>query len=91
MEWSNSRELLAVAGTEAGPARLDPQGATYYNNLLRFYTETGTLMYTTKIPNSSVSSHLPSLEPQVSSWIQSIGQVVESYTLLSTFSHQCQR
>uniref|UniRef100_A0A336MJ24 CSON000520 protein n=1 Tax=Culicoides sonorensis TaxID=179676 RepID=A0A336MJ24_CULSO len=54
MEWSNSRELLAVAGTavEDGHSHtLDPNGAILYNNLLKFYTETGMLLYTAKIPN----------------------------------------
>uniref|UniRef100_A0A182QAA1 SOCS box domain-containing protein n=1 Tax=Anopheles farauti TaxID=69004 RepID=A0A182QAA1_9DIPT len=54
MEWSNSRELLAVAGTELGsPHGTDIHGATVYNNLLKFYTESGNLLYTAKIPNSS--------------------------------------
>ncbi|XP_049277658.1 serine-rich adhesin for platelets isoform X2 [Anopheles funestus] len=54
MEWSNSRELLAVAGTELGnPHVTDIHGATVYNNLLKFYTESGNLLYTAKIPNSA--------------------------------------
>ncbi|XP_053679881.1 uncharacterized protein LOC128730826 [Anopheles nili] len=54
MEWSNSRELLAVAGTEQGnPHVTDIHGATVYNNLLKFYTESGNLLYTAKIPNST--------------------------------------
>uniref|UniRef100_A0A182PSJ0 SOCS box domain-containing protein n=1 Tax=Anopheles epiroticus TaxID=199890 RepID=A0A182PSJ0_9DIPT len=54
MEWSNSRELLAVAGTELGsPHMTDIHGATVYNNLLKFYTESGNLLYTAKIPNST--------------------------------------
>uniref|UniRef100_A0A182SFE0 SOCS box domain-containing protein n=1 Tax=Anopheles maculatus TaxID=74869 RepID=A0A182SFE0_9DIPT len=54
MEWSNSRELLAVAGTELGsPHVTDIHGATVYNNLLKFYTESGNLLYTAKIPNST--------------------------------------
>ncbi|XP_058118808.1 uncharacterized protein LOC131288242 [Anopheles ziemanni] len=54
MEWSNSRELLAVAGTELGsPPVTDVHGATVYNNLLKFYTESGSLLYTAKIPNST--------------------------------------
>uniref|UniRef100_A0AAG5CQ29 SOCS box domain-containing protein n=1 Tax=Anopheles atroparvus TaxID=41427 RepID=A0AAG5CQ29_ANOAO len=54
MEWSNSRELLAVAGTELGSSPVtDVHGATVYNNLLKFYTESGSLLYTAKIPNST--------------------------------------
>ncbi|XP_052869199.1 uncharacterized protein LOC128274898 [Anopheles cruzii] len=54
MEWSNSRELLAVAGTEHGaPHTTDGNGATVYSNLLKFYTESGNLLYTAKIPNST--------------------------------------
>ncbi|XP_063706728.1 tubby-related protein 4 isoform X2 [Culicoides brevitarsis] len=56
MEWSNSRELLAVAGTaiEDGHSHtLDVNGAILYNNLLKFYTETGMLLYTAKIPNNT--------------------------------------
>ncbi|XP_035896313.1 uncharacterized protein LOC118505113 isoform X2 [Anopheles stephensi] len=54
MEWSNSRELLAVAGTELGsPHVTDIHGAMVYNNLLKFYTESGNLLYTAKIPNST--------------------------------------
>uniref|UniRef100_A0A182NRT9 SOCS box domain-containing protein n=1 Tax=Anopheles dirus TaxID=7168 RepID=A0A182NRT9_9DIPT len=54
MEWSNSRELLAVAGTEmSSPHVTDIHGATVYNNLLKFYTESGNLLYTAKIPNST--------------------------------------
>lgn len=58
MEWSNSRELLAVAGTavEDGHSHtLDTNGAILYNNLLKFYTETGMLLYTAKIPNNTVN------------------------------------
>lgn len=54
MEWSNSRELLAVAGTTQNSTNLlDAQGAPIYENLLKFYTETGALLYTARIPNSS--------------------------------------
>jgi tubby-related protein 4 len=50
MEWSNSRELLAVAGTEQ-----DSLGLPNHRNLLKFYTETGALLYTILIPNNTVS------------------------------------
>lgn len=59
MEWSNSRELLAVAGT----SQYCPAGKLHetnvvasdvvYDNRLQFYTETGVLLYQTRIPNSS--------------------------------------
>lgn len=56
MEWSNSRELLAVAGTVQQPQQLlDSSGASIYLNLLKFYTETGMLLYTTRIPNSTTA------------------------------------
>ncbi|XP_076165682.1 WD40 superfamily protein Tusp isoform X2 [Ptiloglossa arizonensis] len=47
-EWSNSRKLLAIAGTRD----LDsPQsGAHEYTNLLKFYLVSGALVYTTAIP-----------------------------------------
>ncbi|KXJ80130.1 hypothetical protein RP20_CCG026453 [Aedes albopictus] len=52
MEWSNSRELLAVAGSEAvaESQTTDPPGTSVYNNLLKFYTESGNLLYSAKIP-----------------------------------------
>ncbi|XP_038119970.1 tubby-related protein 4 isoform X3 [Culex quinquefasciatus] len=52
MEWSNSRELLAVAGSELLPASQmsDANGVPVYNNLLKFYTESGNLLYSAKIP-----------------------------------------
>ncbi|XP_037943948.1 tubby-related protein 4-like, partial [Teleopsis dalmanni] len=54
MEWSNSRELLAVAGTVQQPtALLDSHGATMYENTLKFYTESGVLLYQARIPNST--------------------------------------
>ncbi|KAL5284027.1 TULP4 family protein [Megaselia abdita] len=52
MEWSNSRELLAVAGT-AHNTTLDAQGAPVYENILQFYTDNGTLLYKSRIPNTS--------------------------------------
>lgn len=59
MEWSNSRELLAVAGsTQASPISVDGQANSIYENLLKFYTETGSPLYTARIPCSSVSLKL---------------------------------
>ncbi|XP_059488666.1 tubby-related protein 4 isoform X2 [Neocloeon triangulifer] len=45
IEWSNSRHLLAVAGTR--PATSPSDGQT---NVLQFYSESGTLVYSTLIP-----------------------------------------
>ncbi|XP_055700227.1 tubby-related protein 4 isoform X2 [Phlebotomus papatasi] len=54
MEWSNSRELLAVAGTCQNLSEfLDPPTTPVYENFVKFYTECGTLLYTARIPNSS--------------------------------------
>jgi tubby-related protein 4 len=53
VEWSNSRELLAVAGTEID-SRFHKKDVKYLNNCIKFYTETGQLLYTTKLPNSNV-------------------------------------
>jgi tubby-related protein 4 len=50
MEWSNSRHLLAVAGTR--PTALPSEG--HFNNVLLFYSEVGTLVYTVGIPYSQV-------------------------------------
>lgn len=60
MEWSNSRELLAVAGTENESKGLR-KDVKIYNNWLKFFTETGQLLYVAKIPNSQVSFFLISL------------------------------
>lgn len=52
MEWSNSKELLAVAGTRhQPPSSLDSQATPVFLNLLKFYTESGVLLYSTRIPN----------------------------------------
>lgn len=56
MEWSNSRELLAVAGTENdGKFFKKETMGTHFNNYLKFYTETGQILYSVKIPNTNVS------------------------------------
>lgn len=56
MEWSNSRELLAVAGTSQQTTQYgDAQNVTTYKNILNFYTETGMLLYTTQIPNTTTT------------------------------------
>lgn len=60
MEWSNSRELLAVAGTELTLENKNLSKEAFassglpYNNTLKFYTETGQLLYTALIPNHTV-------------------------------------
>ncbi|XP_026668440.1 tubby-related protein 4-like isoform X2 [Ceratina calcarata] len=47
-EWSNSRKLLAIAGTKESDS---PQGSPHeYTNLLKFYSVTGSLVYTAAIP-----------------------------------------
>nr|CAI5863164.1 unnamed protein product [Callosobruchus analis] len=51
MEWSNSREYLAVAGVslESTSVGANPE----YKNLLKFYNEKGILLYSTVIPDKS--------------------------------------
>lgn len=52
-EWSNSRKLLAIAGTKDSD---NGQGSPHeYANLLKFYSVTGTLVYTAAIPYTQVS------------------------------------
>ncbi|XP_052835448.1 tubby-related protein 4 isoform X1 [Drosophila gunungcola] len=59
MEWSNSRELLAVAGTlRAGLDGSKPEDMatpSSYTNLVKFYTETGTCLYQAHIPCTSAT------------------------------------
>lgn len=52
-EWSNSRKLLAIAGTKESDVS---QGAAAheYTNLLKFYSVNGVLVYTTEIPYTQV-------------------------------------
>ncbi|CAG9773004.1 unnamed protein product [Ceutorhynchus assimilis] len=50
MEWSNSRELLAVAGITLKSPTLGPQ--IEYTNMLKFYTDKGVLLYQTQIPDT---------------------------------------
>ncbi|XP_075971437.1 WD40 superfamily protein Tusp isoform X2 [Anticarsia gemmatalis] len=49
MEWANSRELLAVAGTLLAEAD-EPADAPPYKNVVKFYSDTGALIYTVLIP-----------------------------------------
>lgn len=53
MEWSNSRELLAVAGVllEEEGKILDPP---VYQNLIKFYSDCGILLYCTEVPGTQV-------------------------------------
>lgn len=51
-EWSNSRKLLAIAGTKEPDS---PQNGPHeYTNLLKFYSVAGTLVYTVAIPYTQV-------------------------------------
>ncbi|XP_066582031.1 tubby-related protein 4 [Prorops nasuta] len=52
-EWSNSRKLLAIAGTkDSDTIQQTPQE---YTNLLKFYSVSGSLVYTTNIPYTQCS------------------------------------
>lgn len=52
-EWSNSRKLLAIAGTrDSDNGQASPHE---YANLLKFYSVTGSLVYTAAIPYTQVS------------------------------------
>lgn len=52
IEWSNSRELLAVAGVTIDSKNVGPQAE--YTNMLKFYNEKGTLIYSVVIPYTQV-------------------------------------
>ena len=52
MEWANSRQLLAVAGVANHTDNND------YVNILKCYTDTGELLYSTLIPYSQVSENM---------------------------------
>lgn len=52
IEWSNSRELLAVAGVTIDSKNVGPQAE--YTNMLKFYNEKGTLIYSVVIPFTQV-------------------------------------
>nr|XP_049694956.1 tubby-related protein 4 [Helicoverpa armigera] len=49
MEWANSRELLAVAGTLIAEAD-EPVDTPPYKNVVKFYSDVGALIYTVPIP-----------------------------------------
>ncbi|XP_018578062.1 tubby-related protein 4 [Anoplophora glabripennis] len=49
MEWSNSREFLAVSGIATGSPTVGVQ--VEYTNMLKFYNEKGVLLYCTVIPD----------------------------------------
>lgn len=52
MEWSNSREILAVAGSIRGSSNTPIQ--TECSSMLKFYNEKGILLYGTLIPCTQV-------------------------------------
>jgi hypothetical protein len=67
LEWSNSRELLAVAGTmqqtvsasngtqQSSPdSKMASAPTVEYTNVLKFYSDTGVLLYSTIIPYTQV-------------------------------------
>lgn len=55
MEWSNSRELLAVAGLQMESKHVGTQPE--FINMLKFYSEKGILIYTIKIPYTQVTKN----------------------------------
>lgn len=57
MEWSNSRELLAVAGVivDSSDSKAT-QEPPIFNNVIKFYSDTGVLLYTTPIPGNQVNT-----------------------------------
>lgn len=57
MEWSNSKRLLAVAGTLLSGSGINCGGAGPYNNVVKFYTDSGNLLYSAKIPHEQVKGH----------------------------------
>ncbi|PSN30478.1 hypothetical protein C0J52_24769 [Blattella germanica] len=66
LEWSNSRELLAVAGTmqqtvsnvngtqQSSPDSKVAAPTVEYTNVLKFYSDTGVLLYSTIIPYTQI-------------------------------------
>lgn len=59
-EWSNSRKLLAIAGTKE--TDVHPGSPQEYTNLLKFYSVHGTLVYTTEIPYTQVRAHITDIQ-----------------------------
>lgn len=54
MEWSNSKELLAVAGSRHKcPAPSETPSIPFFLNLIKFYNDAGVLLYTAQIPNTT--------------------------------------
>ncbi|CAG9559846.1 unnamed protein product [Danaus chrysippus] len=49
MEWANSRELLAVAGTLVAEPN-EPEDEPPFKNIVKFYADTGALIYTVPVP-----------------------------------------
>lgn len=56
LEWSNSRELLAVAGSiqYAVSSQQGSNGLPEYTNVLKFYSDGGVLVYNIIIPYTQV-------------------------------------
>ena len=56
-DWSNSRKLLAIAGTKEEDYSISSQtnGFFQYENLLKFYSDSGVLIYTINVPFSQAS------------------------------------
>lgn len=52
LEWSNSRELLAVAGSNV--VSKTNGSLSEYNNTLKFYNDKGALLHTVIIPYTQV-------------------------------------
>lgn len=54
MEWSNSKELLAVAGSRHKcPLPAETPNTPFFLNLVKFYNESGVLLYSAQIPNTT--------------------------------------
>lgn len=53
LEWSNCRQLLSVAGTSHSTRSNNT--VQEYTNVIRVYTDTGVLLYSTLIPYTQVS------------------------------------
>ncbi|OAD54715.1 Tubby-related protein 4 [Eufriesea mexicana] len=76
-EWSNSRKLLAIAGTkESDNAQSNPHE---YTNLLKFYSVTGTLVYTAAIPYTQEKSGARQI--LLATWTKGVPLLRKSVTL----------
>jgi len=66
MEWSNSGELLAVAGVAA--TNTSPGQLPQYHNVLKFYSDSGKLLYSVTIPCRQVSLDSALFKPGDAGW-----------------------